>query len=168
MKIRNDLNLNGEAFLLVSLFHEANCLEGLNRSAAAYVKRYKKQIHATGKVLQWLGLATADNQSPLGYKPSDNLMYLLVARQRGRVQSKKRFSNAEDGDVFDSILDTVLGELDEDSNVPAFVVRVFRQLGLAKDAGLDYVPTARLRTLAAQRRQEARNRREEAKLQLIK
>jgi hypothetical protein len=167
MKIRNDLNLNGEAFLLVSVFHEANCVEGLNRSAAVYVKRYKKQIHATGQVLQWLGLATADDQSPLKYKPTDDLMYLF-ARRRGRVQSKKHFSNAEDGDVFDSIFDTVLGELDEDSNVPGFVVRVFRQLGLAKDAGLDSVPTAQLRTLAAERRQEERNRRDEAKLQLNK
>jgi hypothetical protein len=118
----------------VSIFHEANCVEGLNRSAAIYLKRYEKQIHATGQVLQWPGLATADNQSPLGYKPSDDLMY-LVARQRGRAQSKKPFSCDEDEDVFDSIFDVVLGELDEGSSVPSFVVRVFRQLGLAKDAG---------------------------------
>jgi hypothetical protein len=92
----------------------------------------------------------------------------LIARRQGRVQSKKHFSNDEDGDVFDSILDTVLGELDEGSSVPGFVVRVFRQLGLAKDAGLDSVPTAQLRTLAAERRQEERNRRDAAKLQLNK
>jgi hypothetical protein len=163
MKLHNDLNLNAEAFLLVSIFHQAYCFEGANQSAVAYVKRHKKQIDATGRVLEWLGLATADSQSPIAYKPSDDLMYLL-ARQRARTKSKKPFSTAEDEDVFDSILDVVLEELDEDSNVPAFVVRVFRQLGLARDAGLDYVPTARLRTLAAERRQEARNRREEAKL----
>jgi hypothetical protein len=166
MKLYNDLNLSGEAFLLLSIFREAYCVEGFGQSAATYVKRHEKQIHAAGQILEWLGFATADSQSPLGHKPSDDLMYRL-AQQRRRTQSKKLCSYIEDADVFDSILDNVLGELDEDSNIPAFVVRVFRQLGLAKNtAGLDWVPTAELRTLAAERRQGERDRRKLAKSQL--
>jgi hypothetical protein len=55
MRLRNDLNLNPEAFLLLSIYSEAVFPVGFDRSAAAYVKRFKKAIHATGQACNGWG-----------------------------------------------------------------------------------------------------------------
>jgi hypothetical protein len=160
MRVPNDLQFDTETYLLFSIYYEAyGILKGMDGSAATYVKRFEKEIRGMGQVLEWLNLAIRDKNSPLGWKPSHDLMS-LIAKPHKRSKSKKLCSSAEDDEVFDMILDAAVGELEEDSNIPSFVVRVLRDLGLAKEADLDWVPTRRLRALACERRQAERHQRE--------
>jgi len=164
MSVPNDLNFDTETYLLFSIYREAYPgIRGMDGSAATYMKRYEKEIRGTGQVLEWLRLATPDKQSPLGCKPSHDLISLIV-KPRRNSKSKKPWAYAEDDEVFDMILDATLGELGEDSRIPSFVASVLRHLGLAKRADLNTVPTPRLCRLAAERRQEERRERDEQRL----
>jgi hypothetical protein len=158
MHVPNDLNFDTETYLLFSIYYQANLLKDMDESAETFLERFEKQIRGTGQVLEWLGLATPDKHSPLGWKPSHSLMS-LIATPRKRSKSRKAFASSEDNELFDMIFHAALGELEVDSNIPDFVVRVLRDLGLAKQADLDLVPTPRLRALACERRQAERDQR---------
>jgi hypothetical protein len=163
MRVPNDLQFDTETYLLFSIYYEAyGILEGMDESAATYMQRFAKQIRGTGQVLEWLGLATPNKSSPLGWKPSHDLMS-LIAKPHERSNSRKPGPSAEDNEVFDMILDAAVGELEEDSNIPHFVASVLTGLGLMVRGcdGVDYIPTKRLRRLACTRRQEERRLREE-------
>jgi hypothetical protein len=162
MRLRNDLNLDTEAYLLLSIYRTASPIElsVYGTTDAMFVEHFDKAIRGAGRVLQWLGLATADDASPLGHRPSHELMHLL-ARQPRRTRSKKLDADAEDQDVFDLIFEATLGESYEYLHAFSFVMRVFRHLGLAKEGDGEFIPTVRLRRLAAQRRLEERERRDE-------
>ena len=82
MQLSNDLNLDTEAYLLLSIYRTASPIElsVYGTTDAMFVEHFDKAIRGAGRVLQWLGLATADDASPLGHKPSHELMHLL-ARQ---------------------------------------------------------------------------------------
>ena len=73
------------------------------------------------------------------------------------------YPSAEDDEVFDRVLDAAVGELDENSNIPSCVASLLNALGLMVQSGddLDYIPTKRLRKLAAERHREERNQRNE-------
>jgi hypothetical protein len=163
MRVSNDLQFDTETYLLFSIYYEAHgILKGMDESAATFMKRFAKQIRATGQVLEWLGLATANKNSPLGWKPSHDLMS-LIARPHKRSNSRKPGASAEDNEVFDMILDAAVGELEEDSNIALFVASVLTGLGLMARGcdGCDYIPTKKLRWLACERRQEERHLLEE-------
>jgi hypothetical protein len=162
MEIPNDLNLHPEAYLLLSIYRAATPvqLSVYGTTDAMFVEHYEEAIRGTGQVLQWLGLATADDASPLGHKPSHELMDIL-ARQRRRTRSKKLDADAEDQDVFDLIFEATLGERYENGNAFPFALRVFRHLGIAKEGDGEFIPTARLRRLAALRRLKERERGDE-------
>jgi hypothetical protein len=159
MRVPNDLRFDTETYLLFCIYYEANGMfKGTNGNAATYLKQFESHIRKTGQVLEWLGLANPDKNNPLGWKPSHSLMG-LIANAHKPSKSKKSFSSAEDEEVFSMIFESALGELKVDSPFPGFVVRVLRCLGLAKEAGDDYVPTLKLRALACERRQADRSQR---------
>jgi hypothetical protein len=161
MRVPNDLKFDTETYLLFSIYYKAyGTLVGMDGSAATYLKRFEKEIRGTGQVLEWLGLAKPDKKSPLGWKPSHALMS-LIAKPRRHSKCKKPLAYPEDLEVFDMIFDATVGDLEEWSNIPSFVLSVFHLLGLAKEADLDIVPTPRLRRLVCERRQEERQQREE-------
>jgi hypothetical protein len=163
MRVPNDLQFDTETYLLFSIYYEAyGPFQVMDKSAATYVKRFEKQIRGTGQVLEWLGLAVRDKNSPLGWKPSHDLIS-LIAKPHKPSKSKKSCSSAEDDEVFDMSLDAAVGELEEDSNIPRCVGRVLIALGLMvrSSCDCDYIPTKRLRTLACERLQKERNQRNE-------
>jgi hypothetical protein len=163
MRVPNDLEFDTETYLLFSVYYEANgFLKGVDGSAASFMKHRAEEIQVTGQVLEWLGLATRDKESPLGWKPSHDLMS-LIARPHKPSNSRKFGASVEDYELFDMILDAAVGELEEDSAIPGFVAPVLTGLGLMVRGcdGVDYIPTKRLRWLACKRRQEERHLREE-------
>jgi hypothetical protein len=162
MRVPNDLQFDTETYLLLSIYYEAYGIhEGMDESAATYVKRFEKQIRGTGQALEWLGLAIRDKNSPLGWKPSHDLIS-LIAKPHKPSKSKKSCPSAEDDEVFDMILDAAVGELDENSSICSCVAKVLTGLGLmVRGRDYDYIPTKYLRRLAAERRQGDRHRREE-------
>jgi hypothetical protein len=164
MRVPNDLQFDTETYLLFSIYYEAyGILKGMDESAATYVKRFEKEIRGTGQVLEWLGLAIRDKNSPLGWKPSHDLISLII-ESRKHSKSKKLHSDDEDAEVFDMIFDATVGKVEEWSNIPSFVLSVLQFLGLAKEADLDCVPTPRLRALVCKRRQEERHQPDEEHL----
>ena len=72
MRVPNDLQFDTETYLLFSIYYEAyGPFEVMDESAATYVKRFEKQIRGTGQVLEWLGLAIPDKNSPrAGHHPA--------------------------------------------------------------------------------------------------
>jgi hypothetical protein len=159
MRVPNDLQFDTETYLLFSIYYNAYRFEGID-TAASYLKEFKTQIHATGQVLEWLGLATPDKSSPLGSKPSHALID-LVAKPRRRSKSRKTCSTPDDDKVFDMIFDATVHKLEDWFDIPHFVLCVFHYLGLAKEADFDFVPAPGLRSLACERRQEERRLRGE-------
>ena len=162
MRVPNDLEFDTETYLLFSIYYEAyGPFEVMDESAATYVKRFEKQIRGTGQVLEWLGLAIPDKNSPLGCKPSHDLVS-LIAKPHKPSKSKKSCPSAEDDEVFDMILDAAVGELEEESSIASCVAKVLTALGLmVRGRDYDYIPTKRLRKLACERHQEERNQRNE-------
>jgi hypothetical protein len=164
MRVPNDLKFDTETYLLFSIYYEAyGILKGMDGSAATYVKRFEKQIRGMGQVLEWLALAIRDKNSPLGWKPSHDLIS-LIAKPHKPSKSKRMYPSAEDDEVFDMILDAAVGELDENSNIPSCVASLLTALGLMVRSGDDlggYIPTKRLRKLACERHQKERYQRNE-------
>ena len=76
-----------------------------------YLEAYAKEIEAAGKMLLWLGLATPDNESPLGLKPSHELIRLIVKPRKRVVRSKKRLPTAPDEEAINMILDAALRDV---------------------------------------------------------
>jgi hypothetical protein len=148
MHVPNDLNFDPETYLLFSIYYQAcGSLKGMDGGAATYLQHFEKEIRGTGQVLEWLGLATPSEGSPLGCKPSHLLMSLIV-EPRKRSQSKKPFGYPEKAEVFyDILFYAKVGDVEECSNIRSFVLSVLRFLGLAKVADFSTVPTTRLRDL---------------------
>jgi hypothetical protein len=129
MNAPNDLNFDIETYLLFSIYY--NAYQGYkNGSAAGYLQRFANEIRGAGQVLEWLGLAKPDNQSRLGWMPSNALVSLIVNPRRSK--SKKDFGNAKDLEVFDMIFDATVGDDEEWSDTRIFVISVLTVLGLAK------------------------------------
>jgi hypothetical protein len=161
MQVPNDLQFDTETYLLFSVYYKAHpILEDMDESAATYVRRFDKEIQGAGQVLEWLGLATANKSSPLGWKPSHDLVSLILESRRP-LKGSKRFPTDEDTKVFTMIIDAAVGKVEEWPSIYCFVVEVFHLLGLAKEADLAFVPTPLLRALACKRRQEQRHQRDE-------
>jgi hypothetical protein len=164
MRVPNDLRFDTETYLLFSIYYKSyGILKGMDGSAATYVKRFEKEIRGGGQVLEWLGLAIRDKNSPLGWKPSHDLISLSM-ESRKHSKSRKLGADDEDAEVFDMIFDATVDDVGEWSNIRSFVLSVLRFLGLAKEADLDCVPTPRLRALVCGRRQEERRQLDEKHL----
>jgi hypothetical protein len=131
MKVPNHLNFDAETYLLFCIYYAANGItEDMDESAATYLATFAKEIETTGQVLQWLGLATPDEESPLGSKPSHQLVRLIV-RPRDRLANSRRLSASDpDEEAFGSIFDLALENVDA---VPwAVISYVERVLGFVE------------------------------------
>jgi hypothetical protein len=112
----------------------------------------ESRIQAVAKVFLFLGLATSDEESRLGYRPTRHLIELIARMPKRRLKSKKELWDFEDLDLLESILEAALGEGWFDPDLRRFVFNVLGALGLiryAKRGG--EVPTPQLRELAAWR-----------------
>jgi hypothetical protein len=54
--------------------------DGVYGDPQRYLKEYASDIELLGKLFQYLDLAAADNKSPLGWKPTDRLIDIIVDR----------------------------------------------------------------------------------------
>src|SRR5277367_803907 len=152
------------AFLFV-IFREACTTEWDETKALnGYVKFWKENVFAVGRVFQWLGLAEPDEESVIGWKASSLLMGLMVINRRGRL-SRKTTVSQEDIDTFDLIVEAALGNKEDWSDSLGFIWDCLRVVGLVMETQEgELAPTRLLRELAVERRTNDRDDRIVARL----
>jgi len=133
MHAPNDLKFEPEIHLSFCLYYEATWgYQRSTASAAAYLERFKEEIRATGRVLEWLYLAEPDKESRLGWRPTSFSMSLLVEPRKFILKSARECALARDKEAFDSMISTVLGNVDSDPLMRARVILVLSFLDLIR------------------------------------
>jgi hypothetical protein len=135
----------------VNLFHSIAELLNLGGNLGP-LERTESNIQAVAKVFFFLGFATPDKDSLLGYVPTKCLFKIISRRPKRKLKSKKSLWDFADLDVLESILEAALGEGCFDPDVRAFVFNVLGALGLIRytKRGRE-IPTPQLRDIAAWR-----------------
>jgi hypothetical protein len=162
MRVPNDLQLDNEAYLLFSAYYTSSGI-GNTKTAASYLKEFEVGIQGAGQVLGWLGYATPDKSSPLGWKPSQDLISLISnPRRRWPPQIRKISLSAQRKEAYDTMMEAALGDVMWFSDLRNYVASLMELLGLVtlNDLG-QVIPKRRLCELVAERRQEERDQRYE-------
>ena len=76
-------SFNKETRLLIGFFQQAIQVGDDEPDPAKYLKKFQSDIKTTGRLFKYLGLAKAEKQSPLGWKPTAHLLD-LIAKSKGR------------------------------------------------------------------------------------
>jgi hypothetical protein len=125
-----------------------------------YLREHKTLVDGTCHILKWLGLIEADSSCAFGYKTTDRLEGIFVKRHDHPLKdSNKASASIEELDVINSVFDAAVPDEDQPYVCPLARV-LLRELGLIRHTqGMEEIPTRELRLLAAERREEERNRR---------
>ena len=138
------MKFNKDTLLVVKIFQRAFQLSGIEQSnPAKYVKLYEDEIKDTGLLFEYLGLAKRDKMSPLGWKPTDQLLEIIA-----KGPSKKKAEPEFRGDPFmlDLLSHVVFGE--DAGQRGTFALNILFWLGLLQeDESGSEVPTLQLRNL---------------------
>ena len=71
---------NNDTYLMVVIFQKMFQLDMEINDPAKYVKRHESRIKKAGQLLEYLGLAEQDVESPLGWKPTRHLIEIIANR----------------------------------------------------------------------------------------
>jgi hypothetical protein len=149
---------NGTKLLLHMFYRAFASTIGHFGSPAELMSGNRRLVEGSRPILEWLRLVTPDSTLPFGFRPTSRLEKIYLKRGFRPVGSgKKRFASVVDTDVLNSIFDAAL--VDEEHVCPLARVTLY-VLGLivySKDGS--EVPTGELRVLAAERREQDRERR---------
>jgi hypothetical protein len=138
--------------LFLAIFHEQYSFEGDPKyDAADYLKRYKVEIKAIGRALEYLDLAQQNKGCGLGWKPTPYLLTIVaINARRTSKDSKKPMTNA-DRAVSALIVDAATGAAQDPvycMKVSGFVPNALIGLGLMRyDVDGEEKPTRLLREL---------------------
>ena len=131
---------DNDIHLMVAIFQRLDGQEELH--PAKYVKMHDCEINDAGEVLEYLGLAQPDKNSPLGWRPTHLLMEII-----GRRLSKLKLQQepADDELTVHLLRDAVFGDAEEPRGLG---YKLLSELGLLQvnDAG-DWVATRQLQAL---------------------
>ena len=133
---------------------------GESKGPNELLREHKTLVDGTRHILEWLGLAEADGTCAFGYKATDRLVRIFVKRHGHPLkESNKASASIEETDVINSVFDAAVPDEDQPYVCPLARV-LLRELGLIRHTqGIEEIPTRELRLLAAERREEDRNRR---------
>ena len=142
-------NLDFESQLLFFIMRSAasSLTEvGEVRTFDQFKRSYEKELKATGRVLEWLGLAKCDKEAPLGWRSTIRLQYALV--QRGYIPREvRRASTRKEEELFEAIYQEALGKRVTDET-HQFVTIQLVEFGLARTyADEYYIPDLSLKNL---------------------
>jgi hypothetical protein len=133
---------DSEARRLVTIFQDVFNLGDCEPDRAKYVKRHAGFIETTGRLFEYLSLAELDKESPLGWRPTPVLLYLMNEQARKSTPSRKSISMQ--GKLLMSFLDDAAFDAESDRSC-ALGYEVLRELGLLReDWEGEYAPTRRL------------------------
>jgi hypothetical protein len=119
------------------------------------LERFKDEIRAAGRVLEWLYITEPDKESRLGWRPTSFLMSLLVKPRKFILKSTRACASAWDKEALDGIISTVLANEDNVPQRRAHAILVLSFLNLIRWArNGDVVLTRTLLALVSARRRE--------------
>jgi hypothetical protein len=112
--------LDKQTSLLISFFQQAIQVGEVEPDPAKYLMEFRSEIETTGRFFEYLGLAKADKQSPLGWRPTSALLDLIPKSKPRRSKPTTRSAPLADSLVLDLMLDSVIGT--EDRTFCCFVL----------------------------------------------
>ena len=101
--------LNTQTRLLIGFFQQAIQVGEVETDPAKYLKKFQSEIKTTGRFFEYLGLAKAEKQSPLGWKPTAPLLDLIANSKVRRSKPTTKSATRVDCLSLSLMLDTVLG-----------------------------------------------------------
>jgi hypothetical protein len=109
-----------QTVLLIEFFQQAIHPGEVESDPAKYLKKFRSGIKTTGNFFRFLGLAKADKQSPLGWKPTAPLLDLIAKSKARRSKPTTKSVSLAESLVLDLMFETVLGK--EAGNFHCFVL----------------------------------------------
>lgn len=100
---------DAETCHLIGFFQQAIQMGEVEPDPAKYLDKFRSEIETTGQFFAYLGLAKADKQSPLGWKPTGPLLDLIAKSKPRRSKPSTRSAPLADSLVLDLMLDSVIG-----------------------------------------------------------
>jgi hypothetical protein len=136
---------DAQTLLLLSFLLQDFEVGDVAADPAKYLKKCRFEIETTGQLFIYLGLAKADKQSPLGWKPTAPLLDLVAKSKARRLKPTRKSASLVDSLVLNLMLDTMLGS--EHDNYCCYVLL---ELGLIlRDVENDWLPSPELLRLFA-------------------
>jgi hypothetical protein len=128
---------------VVKIFQEVFNLDDCEPDQAKYVERYASLIETTGQLFEYLSLAELDEKSPLGWRPTPVLVYLMDEQAARKSKPSRGPISMQGRLLMYLMLDAVFdGERDSSCKLG---YEVLRELGLLReDWEGEYAPTRRL------------------------
>src|SRR5690242_2243562 len=78
------IDMRDDILILVKIFHQSYMEDDrIKWDIDEYIKAYESEIEDAGVIFKYLRLATVDDKSPLGWRPTQRFMDLLVGRAMG-------------------------------------------------------------------------------------
>jgi hypothetical protein len=161
MKEVNETKLVAGTACLFSMFERAwSPTLGEFESPHKLWRERKTLVDGNCRILRWLGLVEPDRKLVFGCRPTERLERMFTRRRAHRLKdSKKVCASLEENDVLCSIFDAAV-PFEERLYVCPLARVLLHVLGLVRcTQDGDEIPTHELRQLAAEGRQEERNRR---------
>jgi hypothetical protein len=132
---------------VVGFFQEISHASYVERDQVKYVKRYADSIETTGQLFEYLSLAELDEKSPMGWRPTPVLLYLMDEQAARKSKPNRRSISLQGGLLMNFLRDAVFGaERDELGGCGcALGFIALRELGLLREDWDGYcAPTQRL------------------------
>jgi hypothetical protein len=103
--------LDRETLLIVSICQQVFQLKGREADdPAEYVREYARHIKVLGQLLEYLGLATLEPKTPLGWKPTDDLIEMIATKAAHLSKSRPKSVYQGDYVLIDLLFDEVFGK----------------------------------------------------------
>jgi hypothetical protein len=149
---------NFNSTVLISILQKACTFEGDGHlSAGEYLKKYRRLIEETCRLLEGLGLAELDDQSELGWKPTARLVSIIAKQATRPLRNSKTRETQRDNLLLDAVIDLAHLNLDDVPGAVHYGFEVLGVLGLLRSSVDDiaWKPTRLLRQLVLERDQHA-------------
>lgn len=83
-----------KAQLMITIFQQAWGSSPIERDPAKYVKKERTAVAEAGQLFEYLGLATVDRKSPLGWRPTRRMMEYI--EEKGEHSATYPANNEEE------------------------------------------------------------------------
>jgi hypothetical protein len=79
--------------LMITIFQQVFLPQDDERDPKKYLKKYATDIKLAGQLFEYLGLAQIDERSPLGWKPTDQLVDIIAKKSSAPIEANRKVSD---------------------------------------------------------------------------
>ena len=138
------MKFDNDTYLMVAIFQAVYQFEDhVETDPLKYVKRHEHRIEITGQVFEYLGLATPDAKSPIGWRPTVFLINIIAER----LLAKKPRATASSDDLdftLDFLCQKIFGDSSEELELS---FETLHALGLLREDDDGWRPTRQMKKL---------------------